>query len=73
MLSKDDLPSCRTAALEQNYYFIRVTAVAIAAVATTATGGASLLTARAAADGLAGLNECMRPSTAVNSARAPAW
>lgn len=45
----------------------------MAAVASTAKGGAALLTARAAADGLAARRLCTKVSTPVNRAKAPAW
>lgn len=45
----------------------------MAAVASTAKGGAALLTVRAAADGLAARRLCTKVSTPVNSAKAPAW
>ena len=52
---------------------ICVTAVAMAAVASTASGGATRLTASAAADGFVGRNVCSSTSIEVNRVSALAW
>lgn len=76
LLQEFEQPGSKTTATptaKPPHYSICVTAVAMAAVASTATGGAALLIASAAAEGLAGRRLCMSASTPVNSASAPLW